>query len=175
MLVGNANSRGVARGSGSLLELERLADTAGTVVVDRLVQRRGRISPATFLSKGKLEELRGLCSSRKADVALFDDDLSPAQVRNLEKILGVRVVDRSELILDIFARRARTREARLQVELAQLQYTLPRLVRMWQHLGRPGGGIGTASHFTQTTMAVLVYGVVAIVVCAGLIGAVRRR
>jgi GTP-binding protein HflX len=113
------------------------------VVVDRLIQRRGRIHPATFLSKGKLEELREKCATLEADVALFDDDLSPAQVRNLEKQLEVRVVDRSELILDIFARRARTRESRLQVELAQLQYTLPRLVHMWQHLGRLGGGIGT--------------------------------
>jgi len=108
-----------------------------------MVQRRGRIHPATFLSKGKLEELREKVKTLEADVALFDDDLSPAQVRNLEKELEVRVVDRSELILDIFARRARTRESRLQVELAQLQYTLPRLRHMWQHLGRLGGGIGT--------------------------------
>jgi GTP-binding protein HflX len=123
--------------------LERLADTAGGVVVDRLIQRRGRPHPATFLTKGKLEELTALVAAREADLAVFDEDLSPAQVRHLEKQLNVRVLDRSELILDIFAKRARTREARLQVELAQLQYTLPRLTHMWQHLSRTGGGIGT--------------------------------
>jgi len=123
--------------------LERLADTAGGVVVDRMIQRRGRPHPATFLTKGKLEELTALVHARDADLAVFDEDLTPAQVRHLEKQLNVRVLDRSELILDIFAKRARTREARLQVELAQLQYTLPRLTHMWQHLSRTGGGIGT--------------------------------
>ena len=108
-----------------------------------MVQRRGRIHPATFVGKGKLEEIQGQASERKADLVIFNDDLSPPQVRNLEKALNVKVVDRSELILDIFARRARTRESRLQVELAQLEYSLPRLTGMWTHLERQAGGIGT--------------------------------
>jgi GTP-binding protein HflX len=143
VLVGHTRGRGGFRIESSLAELDRLADTAGAVVVDRLVQKRGTAHPATFLSKGKVEELKALCAAREADLAAFDDDLTPAQVRNLEKALGVRVIDRSELILAIFARRARTREARLQVELAQLEYMLPRLRHMWQHLSRTGGGIGT--------------------------------
>jgi GTP-binding protein HflX len=143
VLVGHTRGRGGARIESSLAELDRLADTAGAAVVDRLVQKRGTAHPATFLSTGKVEELKALCAAREAELAAFDDDLTPAQVRNLEKALGVRVVDRSELILAIFARRARTRESRLQVELAQLEYMLPRLRHMWQHLSRPGGGIGT--------------------------------
>ncbi len=127
----------------SLEELALLADTAGAVVADKLVQRRGTIHPATFLGKGKVEELRQLAEMRDAELVIFDDDLSPAQVKNLEKLLGRKVIDRSELILDIFARRARTRESRLQVELAQLEYTLPRLTGMWTHLERQAGGIGT--------------------------------
>jgi GTP-binding protein HflX len=127
----------------SMDELRLLADTAGTTVVDLLVQRRGTLNPATFLGKGKVEELRQLCEMRDADGVIFDDDLSPAQIKNLEKMLKVKVIDRSELILDIFARRARTRESRLQVELAQLEYTLPRLTGMWKHLERQAGGIGT--------------------------------
>ncbi len=127
----------------SLDELALLADTAGAKVVGRLIQRRGSIEPATFLSKGKREEVRDLLLLHEAQLLIFDEDLSPAQGRNLEKELNVRVVDRSELILDIFARRARTREAMLQVELAQLEYQLPRLTRMWTHLERQVGGIGT--------------------------------
>jgi len=127
----------------SIEELALLADTAGARVVDRIVQRRGTIHPATFIGKGKVEEVRTRAQERGAEVAIFDDDLSPAQVRNLEKALGLKVIDRSELILDIFARRARTREARLQVELAQLEYSLPRLTGMWKHLERQAGGIGT--------------------------------
>jgi GTP-binding protein HflX len=127
----------------SLEELALLADTAGAVVADKLVQRRGTIHPATFLGKGKVEELKQLAEMRDAELVIFDDDLSPAQVKNLEKLLGRKVIDRSELILDIFARRARTRESRLQVELAQLEYTLPRLTGMWTHLERQAGGIGT--------------------------------
>jgi GTP-binding protein HflX len=111
--------------------------------VAHLVQRRGAISPSTFIGKGKVEEVKTLAAEFKAEVAIFNDDLSPPQVRNLEKALQLRVIDRSELILDIFARRARTRESRLQVELAQLQYTLPRLTGMWTHLERQAGGIGT--------------------------------
>jgi GTP-binding protein HflX len=127
----------------SMEELALLADTAGAVVTGTLVQRRGDIHPATFLGKGKLQELVEYADQCKAEVIVFDDDLSPAQVRNLEKATQRKVIDRSELILDIFARRARTRESRLQVELAQLEYTLPRLTGMWKHLERQAGGIGT--------------------------------
>jgi GTP-binding protein HflX len=141
VLVGlPGRDRGGAR---ALEELERLADTAGARVLGTVTQRRGRIQPATFIGKGKLEELKAEVEARDADMVIFDDDLSPAQVRNLEKALGRKVVDRSELILDIFAKNARTREARLQVELAQLEYTLPRLTGLWKHLERQAGGIGT--------------------------------
>ena len=127
----------------SIQELALLADTAGAKVADTLVQRSGTIHPATFLGKGKVEELKQLAIMRDADLMIFDDDLSPAQVKNLEKMVDRKVIDRSELILDIFAKRARTRESRLQVELAQLEYTLPRLTGMWKHLERQAGGIGT--------------------------------
>jgi GTP-binding protein HflX len=142
VLVGHAGRDRDAL-AGSMEELARLADTAGARAAASVVQRRGRVSPATFIGKGKVEEVKVLAADLKADVAIFNDDLSPPQVRNLEKALGIKVVDRSELILDIFARRARTRESRLQVELAQLQYTLPRLTGMWSHLERQAGGIGT--------------------------------
>ena len=142
LLVGHAgrDGRDLIR---SLDELALLADTAGARVVDRVVQRRGTIHPGTFIGKGKLEEVKERASGLDADLAIFNDDLSPPQVRNLEKALGVKVVDRSELILDIFSRRARTRESRLQVELAQHEYQLPRLTGMWKHLERQAGGIGT--------------------------------
>jgi GTP-binding protein HflX len=149
LLVGHARGGRGERDSArehierSLDELALLADTAGAIVTDKLVQRRGTIHPATFLGKGKVEELKQLAEMRNAEVVIFDDDLTPAQVKNLEKMLNRKVIDRSELILDIFARRARTRESRLQVELAQLEYTLPRLTGMWKHLERQAGGIGT--------------------------------
>jgi len=127
----------------SLQELELLADTAGSHVVAQLLLRRQQIHPATFLRKGKLEELRALVEEHDANLVMFDEDLSPAQTRNLEKALEIKIIDRTELILDIFAKRARTREAKLQVELAQLQYLLPRLTRMWGHFTRHDGGIGT--------------------------------
>ncbi len=127
----------------SLEELARLADTAGARVAATVVQRRGDIHPAHFIGKGKIGEVKDAAESHDAEVVIFNDDLSPPQVRNLEKALARKVVDRSELILDIFARRARTRESRLQVELAQLEYTLPRLTGMWKHLERQAGGIGT--------------------------------
>ena len=127
----------------SLEELARLTDTAGARVLDTIMQKRGTVHPATFIGKGKLEEVKARVEALDADMVIFDDDLSPAQMRNLEKALGRKVVDRSELILDIFAHRARTRESRLQVELAQLEYTLPRLTGMWKHLERQAGGIGT--------------------------------
>jgi GTP-binding protein HflX len=128
--------------SDPLDELRGLAIAAGAVVVGGLVQRRLSIIPATYIGKGKLAELQEQVQATAADVIIFDNDLSPGQVRNLEKATGVKVLDRSELILDIFATRARSVEARLQVELAQLEYSLPRLRRMWTHLSRFKGGIG---------------------------------
>lgn len=127
----------------SLAELEQLADTAGAVAVDRLTQNLSQIQPATYLGTGKVTELKRLVEEREADLVIFDDDLSPAQARNLEKELGVKLLDRSGLILDIFATRAKTATAKTQVELAQLEYLLPRLTRMWTHLSRQKGGIGT--------------------------------
>lgn len=124
-------------------EIRGLAEAAGAVVVGELTQRRQEIEVSTYIGSGKLRELKEMVTARDADVVIFDNDLSPAQVRNLEKELNVKVLDRSEVILDIFATRARTVEARLQVELAQLEYSLPRLKRMWTHLSRQtGGGIG---------------------------------
>ncbi len=123
-------------------ELRGLAITAGAVVVGGLTQKRLHIVPGTYLGRGKLQELNDKVQASDADVVIFDNDLSPAQVRNLEKATTVKVLDRSELILDIFATRARSVAARLQVELAQLEYALPRLRRMWTHLSRYKGGIG---------------------------------
>jgi GTP-binding protein HflX len=125
-----------------LEELAGLAATAGASVVAELTQRRERPDQTTYLGKGKLEELVGVCARHDADVVIFDNDLSPAQTRNLEQALKTKVLDRSEVILDIFAARARTYEARLAVELAQLEYSLPRLKRMWTHLSRLKMGIG---------------------------------
>jgi GTP-binding protein HflX len=124
-------------------EIRGLAETAGACVVGELTQKRHDIQLATYIGTGKLAELQQLVQACDADVVIFDNDLSPAQARNLEKAIGVKVLDRSELILDIFATRARTAEAKLQVELAQLEYSLPRLKQMWTHLSRQkGGGIG---------------------------------
>ena len=125
-----------------LAELAGLAATAGARVVGELTQRRERPDQTTYLGSGKVRELAGLVARHDADVVVFDNDLSPAQTRNLERELGVKVLDRSEVILDIFAARARTHEARLAVELAQLEYSLPRLKRMWTHLSRLKMGIG---------------------------------
>lgn len=126
-----------------LCELQRLTETAGAKIIEAVVQKRQCIDPAYYIGKGKAMELASLCSSMDIDVIICDDDLSPAQVRNLERVINTKVVDRSELILHIFATRAKTNQAKLQVELAQLEYTLPRLRRMWTHLGRIEGGIGT--------------------------------
>ncbi len=126
----------------SLEELGLLARTAGAEVVSSLSQRLDRRTNA-YLGKGKLEELRDLRDEKQADVAIFDDELTPTQQRNLEEALGIKVIDRTALILDVFARRAQTHEGRLQVELAQHEYLLPRLVGQWSHLERLGGGIGT--------------------------------
>ncbi len=117
-------------------------DTAGATVVGEVTQMLDRPHPGTYLGKGKIEELRAAIDDKQATVIIFDDELSPAQGRNIETALNTRVVDRAELILDIFATRARTSEARMQVELAQLEYTLPRLTRMWTHLEKFRGGIG---------------------------------
>ncbi|MDQ7800090.1 MAG: GTPase HflX [Armatimonadota bacterium] len=127
----------------SLEELRRLAETAGAEVVDVLTQERPRPDPATLIGRGKVGELRALVEREAADLVVFDEELTPAQQRNLEEELGVKVVDRTALVLDIFARRARTREGRLQVELAQMTYLLPRLVGKGVLLSRLGGGIGT--------------------------------
>lgn len=128
----------------TLNELAGLAEAADVGVGGRLTQRLERPSPATYLGSGKVEELKEMVRAQHADLAIAGMDLSPAQARNLTKAVGVRVVDRSELIMDIFARRARTAQAKLQVELAQLQYALPRLRGQWAHLDRyRGGGVGT--------------------------------
>ena len=126
-------------------ELRGLATTAGATVVAELTQKRQYVQLATYLGSGKLRELEALVEQTGADVVVFDNDLSPAQARNLEKALEVKVLDRSEVILDIFANRARTLESRLQVELAQLEYALPRLKNMWTHLSRQVGGGGVSA------------------------------
>lgn len=125
-----------------LQELARLTDTAGGDVVAVVRQRIQAPNAATYIGSGKAEELREMVEASGAELVIFDEDLTPGQGTNLEKAVGVRIMDRSELILDIFATRARTREARMQVELAQLEYLLPRLTRMWSHLSRIRGGIG---------------------------------
>ena len=125
----------------SLVELEQLARAAGARVAEAVLQDRDRLDPRYLIGKGKAEEIRGRCSG--IDVVILDEELSGSQQRNLEKLLGRRVVDRTGLILDIFAQRAQTREGKLQVELAQLDYHLPRLAGAWTHLERLGGGIGT--------------------------------
>jgi GTP-binding protein HflX len=125
-----------------LEELERLADTAGVDVVGTLVQRLDSPHPKFFIGEGKAEELKMQAEADGATLVIFDEELSPAQGRNLERLLNLRLMDRAELILDIFATRARSAEARAQVELAQLQYLRPRLTRMWAHLSRIRGGVG---------------------------------
>ena len=143
ILVGTPRDGGGSREAGEhLAELARLTDTAGGLVAGELVQRLDSPRPRYYLGKGKAAELAELVREQAADLVIFDDELTPAQGKNLETLCGVRVMDRAELILDIFATRARTYEARLQVELAQLQYLLPRLRRMWIHLSRIRGGIG---------------------------------
>ncbi len=142
-LFGVSLPREPERYSGPLDELRRLAEAADAEVVGEMMQNRDRIDAATFLGRGKAQELTDAAKAADANLLICDSDLSPSQGRNLERLSELRVVDRSELILDIFARRARTHQARVQVELAQLQYTLPRLKRMWTHLERIRGGIGT--------------------------------
>lgn len=127
----------------SIDELEELAHTAGAEVLGKLIQKRERPEAATFVGAGKLAEIIAFCSAQDVDLLIFDSELTPSQQRNLEKLTGVRVIDRTMLILDIFAARARTGEGKLQVELAQLKYSLPRLAGQGQSLSRLGGGIGT--------------------------------
>jgi len=127
-----------------LRELESLASTAGITVVGSAIQAVKKPHPRTLIGAGKIEEIRGSVESLKAQVVVFDDELSPAQQRNLEQMFCVKVIDRTQLILDIFAHRATSQEGKLQVELAQLQYLMPRLTRAWLHLSRQrGGGVGT--------------------------------
>jgi GTP-binding protein HflX len=127
----------------SLAEFRELVSSAGGVVVAEVMQRRARLDPATLIGTGKVEEIAGIAASTEADLVLFDHDLTPTQLRNLEKAFPCRVLDRTQLILDIFARHARTREGQLQVELAQLQYMLPRLTGKGKSMSQLGGGIGT--------------------------------
>jgi GTP-binding protein HflX len=125
-----------------LAELAELAQTAGAQVVGDGIQKMESPMPATFIGKGKAAEFSEFCKRNGVDTVIFDDELSPAQSRNLEKIFNCKILDRTALILDIFAQRARTREGKLQIELAQLQHLLPRLTRFWGHLSRQAGGIG---------------------------------
>jgi GTP-binding protein HflX len=124
-------------------ELAFLAETAGTVAVKRFFQKLAHPDSKTFVGKGKLEEIKNYCETHDITLAIFDDELTGSQIQNIEKVLGRKTIDRSDLILDIFASRARTAQARVQVELAQYQYLLPRLKGMWSHLERQGGGIGS--------------------------------
>ena len=127
----------------SLEELERLAETAGARVIEKFRQQVRSVAPATLIGRGKVEEIQAAVKALKPDLVVVDEDLTPAQQRNLESAFQIRVIDRSQLILDIFAQRARSNDGKLQVELAQLEYLLPRLTRQWTHLSRLGGGIGT--------------------------------
>ena len=122
-------------------ELEFLAETAGVEGRGRFVQKVDKADPRTYIRSGKLDEIKQFIESNEIDVAIFDDELSPTQLRNIERELNIKILDRTNLILDIFAQRAKTAYAKTQVELAQYQYLLPRLTRMWTHLERQKGGI----------------------------------
>ncbi|HLY70658.1 MAG TPA: hypothetical protein VKR53_13080, partial [Puia sp.] len=124
-------------------ELSFLAETAGAKTKKRFIQKLYKPDSKTFIGSGKLEEIKNYISSKSIRVVIFDDELSGSQIANIEKILNVKTIDRSDLILDIFASRAQTAQAKLQVQLAQYEYMLPRLRGMWKHLERLGGGIGT--------------------------------
>lgn len=143
ILIGLVKNReDAARINDYLDELAFLVDTAGGVTVKRFIQRIDNPDQRTFIGAGKLAEIKAFVKESDIDIAIFDDELSPSQSRNVEKELGIKVIDRNTLILDIFAKRARTSHARTQVELAQYEYLLPRLTRMWTHLERQQGGIG---------------------------------
>jgi GTP-binding protein HflX len=144
IIVGvNTDRRDAEQDAASLEELSLLAKTAGYTARATYLQKRDKIDPAWYLGEGNARKIRRMASENGAEAVLFDCELSPVQLRNLEKILKVRIFSRTEIILDIFEKRARTREAKLQVELATLVYSLPRLRHMWPHLSRLGGGIGT--------------------------------
>ncbi|MEN8137223.1 MAG: GTPase HflX [Bacteroidota bacterium] len=136
------NQQNDERSKEYLDELEFLATTAGAKVYGRITQKLQVPNPKTFLGSGKMDELKKFIEENEIDIAIFDDELSPAQLRNIEKIIEVKILDRTNLILDIFAQRAQTSYARTQVELAQYQYLLPRLTKMWTHLSKQKGGIG---------------------------------
>jgi GTP-binding protein HflX len=135
-----------------LQELAELASSAGAQVVGNAIQRRPAPDPATFIGRGKAAEVAEQARAQGADLVVFDDDLTPSQVKNLEETLGVQVMDRSALILEIFNQRARSSEARTQVELAQLRYTLPRLTRLWRHLSRQEGSTGARGGEGETQL-----------------------
>ena len=141
-VLAGAILRGREKNFDDLTELAALAQTAGAIVVYKFQQKVREINASTFIGKGKAEQLAEKVVEHNADVVIFDNDLSPGQIRSLEEIMQVKVLDRSELILDIFATHARTRQAKVQVELAQLEYTYPRLTRMWSHLDTVTGGAG---------------------------------
>ena len=142
-LVGaKLKKRGAIEVRESMEELAELATTAGAHVLGEATQRLDKPHVATFIGKGKAAEIAEICKREEVDTVIFDDELSPAQTRNLEKVFDCKVLDRTALILDIFAQRARTREGKMQIEMAQLQHILPRLTRMWTHLSRQKGGIG---------------------------------
>ena len=143
VLVGLSQGRDGATAESSLEELRRLAETAGAEVVDSVVHRRDMPDPATFIGKGKAQEVRDIVRGTGADTVILDEELSPAQLRNLEEIFGCKVIDRTALIIDIFAQHAHSSEGKAQVELAQLNYFLPRLRGWGESLSRLGGGIGT--------------------------------
>jgi GTP-binding protein HflX len=127
----------------SMEELRRLVETAGGQVIGEFHQKKDRLDPATLLGKGKIAEVAGDIKSMGAKTVIFDDDLTPAQQKNIEKIIPAKIVDRTRLILDIFAQRARTKEGQLQIELAQLNYVVPRLTGAWRGYSQQSGGIGT--------------------------------
>jgi len=139
-----AGSNGAIASEDSLGELEALAESAGARIAATVNQKLKHPDPRTFIGRGKVQEVREIARDRGATLVIFDDALSPAQARNLEKELELRVIDRSQLILDIFAQRARTLEGKLQVEIAQLSYLQPRLTRQWAHLSRQAGGGGAS-------------------------------
>ncbi len=143
IMVGLETSRPGEAIDRSMEELALLAETAGAEVVDQIIQKRDAPDPANYIGKGKTEELAALVQMHEAELVIFNDELSPSQIRNLDRVIEAKVIDRTNLILDIFARRALSREGKLQVELAQMHYLLPRLIGLGNQLSRLGGGIGT--------------------------------
>ena len=136
----------------SIQELGRLAETAGAVIVDELIQSRELIHPQHYFGAGKLSTLKNLAEEQEADTIIFDDELTPSQQRNIEReFKDIKIIDRSALILDIFTLHAKTREAKTQVQLAEAEYHLPRLTRQWTHLERQAGGIGMRGRSRRNT------------------------